>query len=74
MMMYVGVCEWMLVWDSFMQRPVHLSFGRVKPIVDKYNYHWTGGGWVRKFSKIIDLVSYALKIGVTCVFVVYLKS
>ena len=40
-------------------------------------YHWTGGGWVKKYgasSKIIDIVSYALEMGVTCEFVVYFKS
>ena len=48
---------------SFMQRPVHPSFGLVKKRI------WTGrnmGGWVKKWSKktTIDIVSYALKVSV----------
>ena len=27
---------------SFMQRPVHPSFGRVKTVVDGYKYGWMG--------------------------------
>ena len=50
-----------------MQRPVHQLFGWVKPV-------WMGrnmGGRVKKSSKIIDIVSYALEMsvnGVICVF------
>ena len=55
-----------------MQRPVHLSFGRVKPIVGRWKYQWTGGGWVKKEGaknvvQTIDIVNYALKMGVVCV-------
>ena len=54
-----------------MQRPVHLSLGQVKYVGDRQNI--TGQGWtVKKMNKqkqasnILDIVSYALKMGVTC--------
>ena len=66
-------------YHSFMQRPLHPSFRRVKRI-------WTGrnmGGQVvdgkkmsKKSSKTIDIVSYALKVSiddVTCVFVFFFQ-
>ena len=68
---------------SFMQRPVHPSFG-LSSSKNEYGWVeiWTGGGWVntwssKKSSKTIDIVSYALKVsvnGVTCVFVVLFRS
>ena len=57
---------------SFMQRPVHLSIGQVKPTVD--------GGKNEDAKKVFQkhrCVSYALKMnvnGVTCVFVVHFRS
>ena len=64
---------------SFMQRPVHPSFGRVKTVVVGYKYGWTGikGRSKKRSSKAIDIVSYASKVsvnGVTCVFVVHFRS
>ena len=49
-----------------MQRPVHLSFGQVKTIVDGKNM---GGGRLKtggkkRSSKTIDIVSYASKVSV----------
>ena len=79
----VLVSQCVSVTNSFMQRPVHPSFGWVKPIMDGYKYGWTGGGWVKnegakkRSSKTIYIVSYALKVsvnGVTCVFVVLFRS
>ena len=48
-----------------MQRPVHLVFGRVKPVLDGRNM----GGRVkkmkaRKSSKIVDIVGHALEMSV----------
>ena len=49
-----------------MQRPTHPSFGWVEI------YHWMGDGWAeieqRKVFKIIDTVSYVLKMGATGVY------
>ena len=69
------ICTFSGDYVSFMQIPVHLSFGRVKTL-------WTGSnisGQVQnkeqeRSSKIRDIVSYALKMGVTCVFVVSTKN
>ena len=33
--------------DSFLQRPVHPSFGWVKPVMDGKKYGWMGGGRVK---------------------------
>ena len=60
-----------------MQKPVHPSFGRVKPVVDGLKYGWTGGGrekmkGQKRWSNTIDIVIYASKVsvnGVTRVFV-----
>ena len=60
-----------------MQRPVHPSFGRVKHIVGGQKYGWTGKNIREQSSKTIDFVNYASKVrvnGVTCVFVVHLRS
>ena len=35
------------IYHSFMQRPVHPSFGRVKPILDWLTCGWTDGGRVK---------------------------
>ena len=46
-----------------MRRPVHPSFGQVKTVVDGSKYGWTGKQMKeqKRFSKTIDIVSYALK-------------
>ena len=36
------------VRHSCMQRPVHPSFGRVKPVVDGKKYGWMSGWWMGK--------------------------
>ena len=63
---------------SFMQRPDHLTFGQVKPFVDRYKYGWTGKQIKEqnKSSKMIDIVSYASKVSEngSCVFVVDFRS
>ena len=59
---------------SFMERPVHLSFGRVKRIWTNRNM---GGRVKNEGAKTIDIVSYALKVSInvfTCVFVVHFRS
>ena len=53
---------------SFMQRPVHPSFGWVKPTVGVGGREKNEGA--KKSSKTIDIVSYSLEVsvnGVTCV-------
>jgi len=63
-----------------MQRPVHLSFERIKTVVDGSKYGWTGNTKMKEQKrsyKTIDIVSYPLKVsinGVTCVFVVHFRS
>ena len=63
---------------SLMQRPVHLSFGQVKPFVDRYKCGWMGKKIKEQneFSKMIDMVSYASKVSEngSCVFVVHFRS
>ena len=56
-----------------------LSFVRVKTNMDRYKCGWMGKKMKeqKRSSKIIDIVSYALKVsenGVTCVFVVHFRS
>ena len=69
-----------ILMHSFMQRPIHPSFGRLKTVV------WMGrnmGVWVKNLRSIknvsenLDIVSYALEVsvnGVTCVCVVHFIS
>ena len=69
---------------SFIKRPVHPSFGRVKRIWTGRNMEdglWTGKKMKeqkkKRCSKTIDIVSYALKVsvnGAKCVFVALFRS
>ena len=68
---------------SFMQRPVHPSFGPVKPLWTGSKI-WVDGFWTgkkikaqKRYSKTGDIVNYALQVsvnGVTCMFIVNFSS